>query len=101
MDKVRCFCCNGIVSGWKEGEEPWKIHSYLYPNCLYCVYELDGDFIRNVHMEKRMEKYPLMLEASKREGDLLLNLPHERSHEKSPIEKGSEKNGHEKGEAHR
>jgi hypothetical protein len=74
MDSVRCFACGGVVSGWQaQDAEPWKIHCYYYPNCLYCAYERGGDFIKNAHFEKRLEGFSEMVEAAKNGGEWALD----------------------------
>ncbi|XP_062856991.1 E3 ubiquitin-protein ligase XIAP [Trichomycterus rosablanca] len=36
-DRVQCFCCGGMLSGWEEGDDPWGEHARHYSNCFFIL----------------------------------------------------------------
>ena len=58
-----CFCCQGLISDWKEGDDVWKTHVYYYPECGFAILSKGGAYIRDVHFEKRMPLFKKIQEA--------------------------------------
>uniref|UniRef100_A0A3Q4B4A0 E3 ubiquitin-protein ligase XIAP n=1 Tax=Mola mola TaxID=94237 RepID=A0A3Q4B4A0_MOLML len=36
-DRVQCFCCNGILAYWEEGDDPWEEHAKHFPSCFFIL----------------------------------------------------------------
>ncbi|XP_046869951.1 E3 ubiquitin-protein ligase XIAP [Hypomesus transpacificus] len=36
-DRVLCFCCGGMLSGWEAGDTAWGEHSKYFPNCYFIL----------------------------------------------------------------
>ncbi|KAL6480372.1 hypothetical protein MHYP_G00114050 [Metynnis hypsauchen] len=36
-DRVQCFCCGGMLTGWEEGDDPWTEHAKYYRNCFFIL----------------------------------------------------------------
>ena len=34
-DRTQCVYCLGVVSGWKETDDPWREHARLFPICPF------------------------------------------------------------------
>lgn len=36
-DRVQCFCCNGMLAYWEEGDDPWEEHAKHFPSCFFIL----------------------------------------------------------------
>ncbi|KAK3535787.1 hypothetical protein QTP70_021099 [Hemibagrus guttatus] len=48
LDRVQCFCCAGMLVNWAEGDDPWREHARLYPNCFFIL----GHDVGNIPSEQ-------------------------------------------------
>lgn len=48
MDRVQCFCCGGMLTGWEEGDDPWAEHSKYYGHCFFVL----GHDVGNIPSEQ-------------------------------------------------
>ncbi|XP_030622416.1 E3 ubiquitin-protein ligase XIAP [Chanos chanos] len=46
-DRVQCFCCGGMLTGWEPGDNAWDEHSRHFPNCFFIL----GHDVGNVPSE--------------------------------------------------
>ncbi|RUS90362.1 hypothetical protein EGW08_001857 [Elysia chlorotica] len=47
-DKTKCFQCNNIIQRWEAGDDPWREHAKLYPNCPYVLGVKGREFVEAV-----------------------------------------------------
>uniref|UniRef100_A0AAY5KTE9 E3 ubiquitin-protein ligase XIAP n=1 Tax=Esox lucius TaxID=8010 RepID=A0AAY5KTE9_ESOLU len=36
-DRVKCFCCGGMLGGWEIGDTAWSEHSKHFPSCFFIL----------------------------------------------------------------
>lgn len=44
-DLVRCFMCDGSLTRWEVGDDPWIEHCRWFPNCLFAREKKGDEFI--------------------------------------------------------
>lgn len=50
-DRVRCFCCGGMLGSWETGDIGWEEHAKHFPNCFFIL----GHDVGNVPFQGAME----------------------------------------------
>ena len=50
-DFVACFRCGGVLTNWREGDDPFVEHARWYPYCIFIYVTKGLQFIRKVHNE--------------------------------------------------
>lgn len=60
-DRVHCFCCNGTLAYWEEGDNPWEEHTKHFPNCFFIL----GHDVGNVPFQGAMEEEDSSREQSR------------------------------------
>ena len=48
-DQVRCFYCDGRLTQWADGDDPWKEHARWFPGCSYLLNKKGKDYVDDVH----------------------------------------------------
>ncbi|XP_058519962.1 baculoviral IAP repeat-containing protein 3 [Ochotona princeps] len=56
-DDVKCFCCDGGLRCWEQGDDPWVEHAKWFPRCEYLIRIKGQEFISQVQAS-----YPHLLE---------------------------------------
>lgn len=51
-DRVQCFCCGGMLSGWEAGDTAWGEHTKHYPNCFFIL----GHDVGNIPLQGGTEE---------------------------------------------
>lgn len=46
-DFVKCFYCNGGLSNWEQGDDPWLEHKKYFPECGFVLFNKSVDSIEN------------------------------------------------------
>ncbi|NXK55194.1 BIR7B protein, partial [Chauna torquata] len=47
-DAVRCFYCDGGMSNWVFGDDPWREHAKWYPRCEFLLRSRGREFVSSV-----------------------------------------------------
>ncbi|NXD22174.1 BIR7B protein, partial [Spelaeornis formosus] len=47
-DAVMCFYCDGGVSSWSFGDDPWREHAKWYPECEFLLHSKGREFVSSV-----------------------------------------------------
>uniref|UniRef100_A0A8D0CA55 RING-type E3 ubiquitin transferase n=1 Tax=Salvator merianae TaxID=96440 RepID=A0A8D0CA55_SALMN len=47
-DYVRCFYCDGALSNWERGDDPWMEHARWFPRCKFLLQSRGRDFVNAV-----------------------------------------------------
>lgn len=67
-DRVRCFCCDGGLRDWSEGDIPWEQHVIWFGHCEYLKLIKGDAYIQSVLQsvqEAENESEVLLTEATK------------------------------------
>ncbi|XP_040832795.1 baculoviral IAP repeat-containing protein 3 isoform X1 [Ochotona curzoniae] len=56
-DDVKCFCCDGGLRCWEQGDDPWVEHAKWFPRCEYLIRIKGQEFISQVQAS-----YPHLLQ---------------------------------------
>lgn len=90
-DRVRCFCCGGLLWQWEETDIVWEQHAFYYDKCEYMLL-IKGDQYHDSVIEKfaraRIEKNRTNDESTSE-----IHSPDSNSSEgcdQSPMEKSNE-----------
>ncbi|XP_040291513.1 baculoviral IAP repeat-containing protein 7 isoform X2 [Bufo bufo] len=47
-DNVKCFHCDGGLSNWERGDDPWREHAKWFPRCEFLIQSMGLAYIRGV-----------------------------------------------------
>ncbi|GFS00616.1 baculoviral IAP repeat-containing protein 2 [Elysia marginata] len=45
-DKTKCFKCHKIIQCWEKGDDPWREHAKLSPDCPYVLEKKGKEFVK-------------------------------------------------------
>ncbi|CAJ1058240.1 E3 ubiquitin-protein ligase XIAP [Xyrichtys novacula] len=51
-DRVKCFCCGGMLAGWEAGDTAWEEHSHHFSNCFFIL----GHDVGNIPLQRSTEE---------------------------------------------
>ncbi|XP_070769393.1 E3 ubiquitin-protein ligase XIAP [Enoplosus armatus] len=51
-DRVQCFCCGGVLSGWEAGDTAWGEHGKHFPYCFFIL----GHDVGNIPFQGHTEE---------------------------------------------
>lgn len=51
-DRVKCFCCGGMLGNWEAGDTAWGEHNKHYPHCFFIL----GHDVGNIPFQGGMEE---------------------------------------------
>jgi baculoviral IAP repeat-containing protein 7/8 len=66
-NRVRCFHCNGTLSNWVEGDQPWQEHSIWHGHCAFVRLNKGEKFIESCRLELETHLIRLIQDISTEE----------------------------------
>lgn len=69
-DKVKCFCCDGVIGDWNFTDNPWEEHAFWFPNCKFVVAEKGNMFVASI--KKKWMQHLKMMNSNKHKLDNLI-----------------------------
>ncbi|XP_022249892.1 putative inhibitor of apoptosis isoform X2 [Limulus polyphemus] len=58
QDHTKCFYCDGGLSSWELGDDPWVEHARWFSNCGFVRINKGDEFIRKCFVEQEAVQYP-------------------------------------------
>ncbi|XP_044151845.1 baculoviral IAP repeat-containing protein 7 isoform X1 [Bufo gargarizans] len=76
-DNVKCFHCDGGLSNWERGDDPWREHAKWFPRCEFLIQSMGLAYIRGVQdaLFSSPESMPESQRSLDRSPDSPINSP--------------------------